>query len=197
MDPAHPTRSVGRPASATRDQVLLAATRQFRAGDRLDLTAVAAELGLSRATLYRWFGSREDLISAVLSAEFQLAFTVARDRARGSSGTRVLDTLRHIQILVTESYGLRCLLQRESAVGLRILTSGGSFQQGVVERVHQLIEDESRSSGFRPPIEPATLAYALVRLAEAFIYNDTTVGAAGDLDRLLEVERVLLGLRVG
>ena len=44
-----------------------------------------------------------------------------------------------------------------------------------------------------PPVEPATLSYAIVRLAEAFLYNDAD-GIRGDVERLREVEAALLGV---
>ena len=37
------------------------------------------------------------------------------------------------------------------------------------------------------------LAYAIVRLGEAFLYNDAIVGIRGDTDRLREIEAALLG----
>jgi len=44
-------------------------------------------------------------------------------------------------------------------------------------------------------VDPATLAYAIVRLAEAFLYNDATAALRGDVDRLREIEAALLGVR--
>ncbi len=44
-----------------------------------------------------------------------------------------------------------------------------------------------------PPIAPDVLAYAIVRLAEAFIYNDAVAGIRGDNDRLRQIEAALLG----
>ena len=43
-------------------------------------------------------------------------------------------------------------------------------------------------------MDPATLAYAMVRLAEAFLYNDAVAGMRGDVERLREVEAALLGI---
>ena len=40
-------------------------------------------------------------------------------------------------------------------------------------------------------------AYAIVRLAEAFLFNDATAGLRGDVDRLREIEAALLGLPAG
>src|SRR5437588_1060440 len=55
------TRSQATPAAAFR-----AARRMYLKGRRLDMQALAAELGVSRATLYRWTGHREQLLSDVL-----------------------------------------------------------------------------------------------------------------------------------
>jgi AcrR family transcriptional regulator len=56
----------GRPAAASREDVLEAATNRYLRGHRVDVQAIAAELGLGRTTIYRWFGSREGLIGDVL-----------------------------------------------------------------------------------------------------------------------------------
>src|SRR5690242_2266002 len=45
---------------------LALARRRWLAGERLDMGALAKELGVSRATLYSWVGSRERLIGEVI-----------------------------------------------------------------------------------------------------------------------------------
>ena len=57
-----PKRPRGRPAAADRSEVMALATAQFLSGRRIDVQAIAAELGLSRATIYRWYGSRDRLV---------------------------------------------------------------------------------------------------------------------------------------
>jgi hypothetical protein len=47
----------------------------------------------------------------------------------------------------------------------------------------------------RPTGFADTLAYAIVRLTEAFLYQDVAVGLRGDVDRLGDVVAALLGLR--
>src|SRR3954471_15826903 len=42
------------------------ARRKFRAAERIDMTALAEELGVNRVTLYRWVGSREQLLVEVV-----------------------------------------------------------------------------------------------------------------------------------
>ena len=58
--------------------------------------------------------------------------------------------------------------------------------------VEALITDEVAGGWYDPPADPATLAYAIVRLAEAFLYNDA--GIRGDHERLREVQAALLGV---
>jgi hypothetical protein len=42
------------------------ARRKFLAAHRIDMTRLAAELGVNRVTLYRWVGSRDALMVEVL-----------------------------------------------------------------------------------------------------------------------------------
>jgi len=64
----------------------------------------------------------------------------------------------------------------------------------MVARITALIQDEVDSGACHPPVEPATLGYAIVRLAEAFLFNDSSMRS--DVDRLREVEAAILGVPV-
>ena len=50
------------------------------------------------------------------------------------------------------------------------------------------------AGAYEPPVEPATMAYAVVRLAEAFLFNDTVAGIRGDVDLLRDIQAALLGV---
>jgi hypothetical protein len=63
--------------------------------------------------------------------------------------------------------------------------------------ITDLIDDEVRAGRYDPPVEPSTLGYSIVRLAEAFLFNDAALGARGDLDRLRDVEAALLNVPAG
>jgi tetracycline repressor-like protein len=60
-----------------------------------------------------------------------------------------------------------------------------------------VIDEEVRAGRYDPPVDTSTLAYAIVRLAEAFLFNDAVAGMRGDVDRLREVEAALLATRAG
>lgn len=95
---------------------------------------------------------------------------------------------------LAESVALRRYLEQERTAALRVLTSSsGPVQPRAVDCVVNLITAEMAAGRYQPPADPATLAYAIVRLAEAFLYNDATSGLRGDHGRLREVEAALLG----
>jgi len=185
----------GRPAAASRGDVLAAATARFRAGERIDLQAIAAELGLGRATVYRWFGSRAGLVGAVLGDELDALVAGARAGASGTGAEALLDTFDRMNRVLATAPPLRRFLEIERDAGLRLLTSSaGPVQPRAVAAIAALIEAEAEARAYAPATDPHTLAYAIVRLYEAFVYNDAAAGIRGDIDRLREVEAALLGL---
>jgi AcrR family transcriptional regulator len=187
-------RRRGRPAAASREDVLAAGMRRYLRGQRIDVQAIAAELGLGRTTVYRWFGSREGLIGEVVFHAAEPLIDQARAAARGRGGRALLDTFDHLNRSFVGARALRLFVEQERDAALRILTSSeGIVHPRIVARITGLIEDEARAGAYEPPVEPATLGYAIVRLAEAFIYSD--VGMRGDVDRLRDVEAAILGVR--
>jgi AcrR family transcriptional regulator len=187
--------SRGRPAAATREDVLAAARRRYLDGERVDVRAIAAELGLGRATLYRWFGSRERLVGEVIAREAEEYFTRVRARVEGSGAAALLETFDQINHGLARASAVRRFLEQEREAAMRTLTSsGGIVQPAAVAAIESLIDAEVRDGAYEPPVDPHTLAYAIVRLAEAFIYNDALAGIRGDVERLRQVEAALLGV---
>ena len=194
--PATSVRRRGRPAAASREEVLEAASRRYLRGERIDVQAIAGELGLGRATIYRWFGSREGLIGAVLVDAAEPLLDDAARRARGRGGARLLDVFDRFNRGLARAPALRKLVEQERAAALRIITSGaGAVQPRIVAMITRLIEEEVEAGRYEAPVEPSTLGYAIVRLAEAFLFNDAVAGIRGDVDRLRDVEAALLGVR--
>jgi AcrR family transcriptional regulator len=188
-------RARGRPPAATREEVLDAATDRYRAGERIDVQAISAELGVGRATVYRWFGSRTGLIGEVIVGEMLALVESSRAAAAGTGASALLDTFERMNRTLAASAPLRRFLEHERETGLRLLTSSaGPIQPRAVAAVAGLVDAEVRAGTWRPAIDTETLAYAIVRLFEAFVYNDAAAGIRGDVDRLGEVEAALLGL---
>ncbi|MFI1916308.1 QsdR family transcriptional regulator [Nocardia sp. NPDC020380] len=186
------TRTPGRPASASREDVLNAAIAMFLACKRVDVNAIAAQLGVSRASIYRWFGSRDGLLGATVARQLERMVGFADRHSTSNGGQRLNEILDRTIHWIVEDASLRTYFDNESTAALRLITrSDGTVHQAAVAIVERLIE-RAQADGYVPPIERATLAYALVRLWEAFLYNDAVAGFRGDVERLRQVQTALL-----
>jgi AcrR family transcriptional regulator len=198
MTSAPSARPRGRPAAASRDDVLRRAMKRYLHGKRIDVQAIAAELGLGRATIYRWFGTREELIGEVLVRAAEPLLADARKSARGKGGEALLETFDRFNRSLAEAPALRRFLETEREAAMRIITSGaGVVQPRMVAGIAEVIEQEVAAGRYDPPVETETLAYAIVKLAEAFLFNDAVAGIRGDVDRLRAVEAAMLGVNPG
>ena len=191
-------RRLGRgaePAPATPAAAFHLARRRFLGGERLDMRALADDLGVSRQTLYRWTGPREELLSDVLFALSDMSFEHAiRETATLGGPARLLAVFRsHVTAIVT-SRPLQTFLRRETHTALRILTARtGSVNSRTILRLASLYRAEQAAGRFTPPADIDTLAFAVVCLAESFIYNDASAALEPEVDRATAVVALLLG----
>jgi AcrR family transcriptional regulator len=183
----------GRPAAASREEVLHAALNLYLHGQRVDVQALAAELGVGRTTIYRWFGSREGLLAEVLLAAATPLLEDARKRAKGRGGKALLETFDRFNRGLADAPALRTFVDAERDAALRVITI--NLQPHMVERIATLIRHEADAGRYDPPVDPETLGYAIVRLAEAFLFNDAAAGMRGEVDRLRAVEAAILGVK--
>jgi AcrR family transcriptional regulator len=183
----------GRPAAASRDDVLASALYRYLRGRRVDVQALAGELGVGRTTIYRWFGSREQLVGEVVASAAEEVLARIRAETRGRGATRLLEIFDRFNRALAEAPALRSFLDQERDAALRIITSSdGVVTPRMVERVAEIIDEEVAAGRYEPPVETDTLALAIVRLAEAFIFNDARARIRGDVDRLRAIEAALL-----
>ena len=185
----------GRPAAASREDALALATAWFIAGARVDVKAIANQLGLARATMHRWFRTREALLGELLAELGEERLAIIRDRVGGGGPPALLETFDRFNQELAAAEGLRVLFAHEQERALRILTSSaGICQPRMVAAIKRLIDEEVAAERFHPAATTEALAYAIVRLAEAFLYNDAIIGIRGDTGRLRDIEAAVLGV---
>ena len=80
----------------TRDDAAELAREMFDAGERIDVLTVARRLGVSRATMHRWFGTRDQLLTAVLERVADDFVAAAEAAAQGEGDERILDFSRRL-----------------------------------------------------------------------------------------------------
>jgi AcrR family transcriptional regulator len=85
-------RGRGRPAAASREDVIDAGLYRYLRGRRVDVQAIAGELGLGRATIYRWFGSRDQLLGEVIIRATEPVLADCRKGLSGKGGPGLLET---------------------------------------------------------------------------------------------------------
>jgi AcrR family transcriptional regulator len=180
-----------RPATPT--DVLHAARRRFLRGERVDMNELAQEVGISRATLYRWVGSRDQLLGEVLWSLAEPALAQARSEAKGRGAAWVLAIYRRYGDMIVEFEPLRRFVKSEPECALRVMTSKASPQQRrVVDAFREILGEAQERKGLRLRLDPETLAFALVRIGESFLWTDLITGEAPDLTKAHEVARMLL-----
>jgi hypothetical protein len=184
----------GRPAPASREDVCAAAMYRYLRGQRVDVRAITTELGLGRTNDLSLVRLRRRVDRGGPRPRGRASPGPARTAARGSDGRRLLETLDRFNRSVAEAPALRQFVEQERDAAARIITSDtGRVRLRIVAMIREMIEEEVRAGSYKPPVEPATLAYAIVRLGEAFLYNDAA-GMRGDVECMREVEAALLGV---
>jgi len=172
-----------RPSKSAR--IVATAARWIYDGRRLDMQGLADELGVSRVTLFRRVGSREELLSRALWLLTERMLETARaqwEAERPEGELHTPGTGRHINAMVAQSEGLRRLLDDEPTLTIRVLTDPrGRVQSGVVAFVEDLLRRDVEEFGLVTLIEPNDLAYALVRLGESFLYADVLAARKPDV----------------
>ncbi|GAB3321960.1 QsdR family transcriptional regulator [Geodermatophilus aquaeductus] len=165
------------------------ARRTFLAGTRVDMGPLAAGLGVDRATLFRWVGNRDQLLTEVIWSLFVPTWRRAVAGAGGAGAPRVVDALTRVTRDVCSSEPFRTHLRREPDRALRLLTTRAADYQ---VRVTGAFADLLGGSGVVLPLPVPDTAYVLTRVAESFIYADLIAGAEPDAAKAAVVYAALL-----
>jgi AcrR family transcriptional regulator len=188
--PLHEIIAAGiEPPAEIPPDIFKAALATFLNRRRLDMRALAGELGISRATLYRRVGGRDYLLGEVIW------YLARRSLARAYDGTeelrgeeRIATVVERFMRDVHSQPALARLLEAEPEAALRILTSKhGPIQRGIIEVMERLMEVEEARGNLRLGIDHATLAYAIVRIGESFLYADVIADNDPDVDQAVAV----------
>jgi AcrR family transcriptional regulator len=184
----------GAPRQVTPLDVLAAARRRFLRGERVDMRDLAADLRLSRATLYRWVGSRERLLGEILWSMAEVGLGEAREAAAGARGVeRAVHFYERFLRLTAESEPIQRFLDAEREAALRILTSREGLQQRrLIDALRGFLEEEAAAGEIELRLDAGDLAYVMTRIGESFLWREFITGERPDVDRAVEVVRVLL-----
>jgi len=175
-------------------EIFAAAARAFGAGERLDMQQLAGSLGISRATLYRRAGNREALFAAVIWCNSRVTLVDAVRRTRELRGVpRAVAVAAHVLMISDRSAPLRHFLATDPEAALRVLTGAhGGVQERFIDAFERLLELEAARGHLALSLDLASVAYAIVRIAEGFLYADVIADRGRDIDRAITLINGLL-----
>jgi AcrR family transcriptional regulator len=170
------------------------ARRWFMAGRRIEMQELAAELGINRATLFRWVGGRDELLGEILWSLAEPALAAAVEASDGKGARRITGAIGRFAAMVDQADYLREFLRREPERALRILTTGaGTVQARLVGAIEALLNDEAPQNNLPSPLPLRDLAYLIVRIVESFLYAEFITGEEPDIAMAESAVGALLG----
>ena len=146
---------------------------------KLNLSDVAAQAGISRPTLYKFFSSKDDLLSAFSSFELRLLRVDLEHAIQGHTGRGRVDALLRFLADFYGSYQMRALVEIEPGLVL------GQLARALPALV-ELIAPELQGQ----VLDPQLVATTLVRLS---VCHYLVPGC--DDDRLIDQLRAAAGVR--
>lgn len=180
-----------------RRRAIDAATSVYLAGEKLDMSSLADDLGASRATLYRWVGNRDDLLSVVLSEATERTYRKAIEQAQGSGTTYLLDFFDAVMRSIVASAPLRALTTREPMAFIRLAFMPGAIESAAARITAEVLARESARGNLKLTLAPEILGKALVRICEVHLYAPLLGGDEPEIDTALGLVSLLLGAGPG
>ncbi|MDQ2700377.1 MAG: QsdR family transcriptional regulator [Actinomycetota bacterium] len=190
----HVTPRPGRPAAASREEAFEYAVGMYLRGRRIDLSVLASELKVGRTTVHRWFGTREDLVVDILGWTAVALLADVESRVGGEGPRGLLDTFDRFNQELLEVPALSTFLASERNSMDFLVRADRGPQPMLVDAIGGMIQREIDAGRYQAPVDSETMAYAIVRLAQSFLYADSATGIPVDHVRLRRIEAVLLGL---
>jgi AcrR family transcriptional regulator len=169
------------------------ARRRFLAAERVDMSALADELQINRVTLYRWVGSREQLLVEILWSLTLGNLAAVRAEVRETGAERVVQVVLRFLENVIDNPGMRRLLSEEGELAMRLLTLRDSgFQPRLIDAFEELLREEADAGRLDLPADLHDVAYVIVRLIESYTHVELILGERPDARRAEPILRMLL-----
>ncbi len=171
---------------------------RFLACRRIDMSAVADELGVNRVTLYRWFGSRDRFLVEVVWSLTRRALDEIDASLTAVGAERVVGLALGLLDAAITNPGMRRWLAEEGEHAMRVLSRHETdFQPRLIGAIEDVLETEAAAGRLALPVELHELAFVIVRLLESYAYLDLITGESPQVARAEPILRMLLRAEPG
>jgi len=179
---------------ATPSSAFAAAQRMFLGGQRVEMQALADGMRVSIEKLYAWCGQRDQLLGEIIVSLFEeILRRVKADHTEHVGADRFVAIYREYLGAVVHAKPLQTFFQNETQFALKVLTSPkGYVQPRAVQMIDELLREEQQAGALRLKTDRLSLSYAIVRLSEGFLYDDTLLATEPRLDRVSRIVALLL-----
>jgi AcrR family transcriptional regulator len=151
------------------------------------MSALAAELGVNRVTLYRWVGSRDQLLVEVIWSLARRTLDKIEADVDERGAERAVQVVTRFLADVIANPGMQRWLAEEGEHAMRLLTRHDhDFQPRLIAAMRDLVD------GLDLPVDLDEVAYVIVRLIESYTYLDLITGEQPDARRAEPILRMLL-----
>jgi hypothetical protein len=174
-------------------EAFLLARRRFLARERIDMSSLAEALNVNRVTLYRWVGSRDQLLVEVIWSLARRTLDDIEASVRERGGERIVQVVTRFLAAVIANPGMQRWLAEEGEQAMRLLTRRETgFQPRLIAAMRDLLEAERQRGALDLPADLDDVAFVIVRLIESYTYLDLITGEAPDARRAEPILRLLL-----
>jgi AcrR family transcriptional regulator len=169
------------------------ARRKWQNAERVDMSALAKELGINRVTLYRWVGSREQLLVEVIWSLAERTLENLDAETKETGAERVVQVAAGFVDEVITNPGMQYWLAEEGENAMRLLTlRDPGYQARLIGWHERLLREEADAGRLELPADLHEVAYVIVRLIESYVYLDLITGEPPEPRRAEPIMRMLL-----
>jgi AcrR family transcriptional regulator len=162
----------------------------FASGVRVEMGALAAQLGISQPTLYRWVGTREQLLDRVLEGLTDEFLAVAIAEAEGAGDARVLDFVRRMMNVTAGFQPGLTFIEREPQLALRlVLAETGAVHRSLARALRTVVGEtrpQDQAEAFEKKVDLA------IRVCTGLQWASIAVGDDPEVEGAVEIVRALL-----
>lgn len=165
-------------ARPTKDDAYRLGRRAYLNGEPFDLGKMADELGVNRVTLYRWVGTKDQLLVDVTWQLTELTLRQEWEKAEAMAGPRVPAVLGGFLRAMFSWPEVRRFNEENNAFLMRLMTTVEfGFHARLVSAVREYVERDVAEGRTTDTVPAQDLAYASVRLVESYVYQPSISGA--------------------
>ncbi|MGJ8669952.1 MAG: QsdR family transcriptional regulator [Oceanococcus sp.] len=169
------------------------ARKNFLEGRRVEMGALAEQLGVSRITVNRWLGKRHELLADILWSLASSTLIKEMEAQDGVGSARIAKALAKAVAATIDNPGMQAFLDSEGETAMRLATSfEGGMQTRLITLIQSILQKAVDAGTYTPQLDLGELAYAVVRIGESFIYRRFITGEPPHAESLEPLYRLLL-----